>query len=225
MSSDTKSSGNDDAPLLLREVVYEKLKDEIRHGELHPGEPLSESRISRRLDISRTPVREALQRLAQEGLVRNVPGQGVTVAAPTIQEVFDVIHIRSLLAPELARLAARSMSEEVLEELIAAVEQMETAVEESDREAWSKADTRFHELLSHSSRNKLLGQLSLQMRNRIHHLTADTQTSAGRLANCTAEHRAVVDAIKVGDEEAARQAMVDHIGELRESLYQQLAYS
>ena len=218
----TTDDGDD--PPLLREIVYEKLKDEIRHGELHPGEPLSENRISKRLDISRTPVREALQRLAQEGLVRNVPGQGVTVAAPTIHEVFDVIHIRSLLAPELARLAARSMADEAVEELITYVDQMEAAVETGDRKAWSKSDTQFHELLSQSSRNELLGQLALQMHNRIHHLTADTQTSAGRLAECTAEHRAVVDAIEARDEEGAQNAMVEHINKLRDSLYQQLAH-
>lgn len=222
MTSD--SSGDADDPPLLREVVYEKLKDEIRHGELHPGEPLSENRISKRLDISRTPVREALQRLVQEGLVRNVPGQGVTVAAPTIHEVFDVIHIRSLLAPELARLAARSMSDKQVDELVTSVEQMEAAVEAGDRKSWSEADSRFHELLSASSRNELLGQLALQMRNRIHYLTTDTQTSAGRLAECTAEHRAVVGTIEARDEEGARKAMVEHISQLRDSLYKQLAH-
>lgn len=224
MTSQEKSSGDHGSPPLLRDVVYETLKDDIRHGELRPGEPLSENQISRRLDISRTPVREALQRLAQEGLVRNVPGQGVTVAAPTIHEVFDVIHIRSLLAPELARLAARSMEREDIDRLMQAVDEMERAVDAADRKAWSQADTRFHEILSSASRNELLGQLALEMRNRIHHLTADTQTSTGRLAACTSEHRAIVDAIAARDEETAGTVMSDHIHQLRDSLYRQLAH-
>jgi DNA-binding GntR family transcriptional regulator len=84
---------------LLREVAYERLKDAVRHANLQPGEPLSENRISKILGISRTPVREALQILAQEGLVEIVPGRGITVASRSIRQILDVLHIRHSLQP------------------------------------------------------------------------------------------------------------------------------
>ena len=102
---------------LLREVAYERLKDAISHAELSPGEPLSENKISKVLGISRTPVREALQMLSQEGLVEIIPGRAVRIASRSFRDVLDVLHLRQLLEPELARLAAESMSPKQLETL------------------------------------------------------------------------------------------------------------
>lgn len=209
---------------LLRDIVYDRLKDDIRHGKLRPSEPLSENKLSKRLEISRTPIREALQRLAQEGLVRNVPGQGVTVAAPSMQEVFNVIHLRLLIEPELARLAAESIAAEDLEQLLRAVEEMEQAVEHENREAWSRADTLFHETLCEACPNELLGEMALQMRNRLHYMTTKTQTSQRRVGVCTHEHRAVVDAIAEEDAGTAQEAMAHHVEKLRESLFKQLTH-
>ena len=99
-----------DSSVLLRDIAYERIKDAIRLSRLQPGQPLSETRLSRELGISRTPVREALQLLAQEGLVQVIPGRAVTVAAPSVQEVMDAIHVRLLLEPEVTRLAAKHIS-------------------------------------------------------------------------------------------------------------------
>ena len=96
-----------DSSVLLRDIAYERIKDAIRLSRLQPGQPLSETRLSRELGISRTPVREALQLLAQEGLVQVIPGRAVSVAAPSVQEVMDAIHVRLLLEPEVTRLAAK----------------------------------------------------------------------------------------------------------------------
>src|SRR5690349_3926729 len=92
--------------LTRREVAYERLKDALQHAGLEPGEPLSEVKLSKLLGISRTPVREALHQLAQEGMVQVIPGRAVTVASRSLKDVLDVVHMRSLLEPELARLVA-----------------------------------------------------------------------------------------------------------------------
>ena len=102
---------------LLREVAYDRLKDALRHANIPPGEPLSENRISKLLGISRTPVREALQMLSQEGLVEIAPGRGVTVAARSFREILDVLFIRLIIEPELTRLAAENMSPEQIASL------------------------------------------------------------------------------------------------------------
>ncbi|MBK8047144.1 MAG: GntR family transcriptional regulator [Anaerolineales bacterium] len=203
--------------VLLRDVAYARIKDAIRHGALQPGEPLSEVRLSRMLGISRTPVREALQQLAQEGLVQVIPGRAVTVAAPSIEDSLNAIHVRLILEPAVVRLAADAMTTAEIEELRQTMVAMETAVEEEDRVAWSNADTRWHEIISMACPNRLLGELTLQIRNRVSFIAVDVKTSPERLSVCTAEHRAIVDAIATHNGAAAEAAMRHHINMLWES--------
>ncbi len=207
---------------LLRQVAYERLQDGIRHANLEPGEPLSETRISKALGISRTPVREALQQLAQEGLVQIIPGRAITVAAPSIQEVLEVVHVRELLEPELARLAAEALPEEAREIVRAALDRMEEAAAAGDRSAWSKADTVYHETISHFCPNRLLGQLVLQARNRVHYTAIDEHTTDNRIVACTIEHKEVIEAILAHDAVKAEQLMREHIQQLRSSMFRRL---
>ncbi len=209
---------------LLREVAYRKLKNAIQDGELQSGEPLYEIHLSEMLKISRTPVREALQQLVLEGLVKNMPNRAMTVAAPSMEELLNVLHIRSLIDPEIARLVAGAVTNEVVEELQEIVGQMQQAAAEEDRAAWAQADTRFHETLSAACPNAILGQFGLQMRNRIQLVATDAQTSSRRLVECTQEHAAVVKAIATRDPNTAQSAMQQHIQCLRESFFQRLMH-
>jgi DNA-binding GntR family transcriptional regulator len=206
-------------------MAYERLKDALQHAELQPGEVLSETRLSRALGISRTPVREALQQLAQEGLVQVIPGRAVTVAAPSVRSVMDVVHLRMLLEPELVRLAAETIAGEDLHALGAAVDKMASACQDGDQLSWSRADTDFHDILGRVCPNQLLAEVVIQMRNRAHHLAnIDSQTNPARLAACTDEHRAIVDSIEARDAEGASHAVREHIEMLRESLFSRLSY-
>ena len=218
-----KRSDGAAAPL-LREVAYERLKDAIRHGELLPGEPISETRLSEALQISRTPVREALQQLAQEGLVQIQPNRAVTVASLSMQEVLNILHVRTLLEPEIVRLVAESVSARTLETLWGCIETMETAAAASDRPLWSKTDTVLHETITEVCPNALLGQLGLQMRNRLQLLATDSQTSSARLVACTEEHRVIIAAIARRDGRAAEEAMRAHLVKLRDSFFMRLVY-
>lgn len=210
---------------LLRETAYERLKDAIRDGELQPGEPLSEARISEAFQISRTPVREALQQLAQEGLVQFQANRTVTVAALSLPEVLNVLHLRSILEPEIARLAAESIPKPAVEILQNSVAAMGQAAKAGDRAAWSKADTELHETLSEACPNDLLGRLGLQMRNRMQLLATDSQTTQARLIACTTEHQAIVSAIARGDGDKAQAATREHLRVLRESFFKRLGHT
>ena len=210
---------------LRREVAYGRLKDAIQHADLDPGKPLSETRLSKLLGISRTPVREALQQLAQEGLVEIIPGRAVTVAAPSVQSVLDVVHMRLLLEPELVRLATDTISSEDLLRLQDAVRRMDETCARGDRVEWSKADTLFHEIVTDACPNRMLGEIVVQMRNRTHHLAnIDSQTNPARLAACTLEHQKIVGRIAARDSDGAEKAMRHHIEQLRESLFARLSY-
>jgi DNA-binding GntR family transcriptional regulator len=213
------------ATLLRREIAYERLKDALQHADLEPGEVLSETRLSKALGISRTPVREALQQLAQEGLVQVIPGRAVTVASPSVRSVMDVVHLRLLLEPELVRLATDAMTDGQIRELSRSVDKMEGACQSGDHLSWSRADTVFHEVLSQACPNELLADVVIQMRNRAHHLAnIDSQTNPARLAECTAEHREIADYISLRDADGASQAVREHIEKLRASLFSRLSY-
>ncbi len=222
ISQEQRDQISAESPRLLSEVAYERIKDAIRNADLEPGQPLSETKLSKLLGISRTPVREAIHQLAQEGLVQIIPGRAVTVASLSVQEVLSAVHVRAILEPEVVRLAAVSISPEDLEALWSVLAQMEEAIDDEDRIAWAKADTRFHEILSASCPNKLLGDMAIQVRNRISYLSSDNQTGQKRMRACTQEHRQIVDAIAAGDPQTAEQTMRDHLTMLRESFFRRL---
>ena len=210
---------------MLREIAYTRIKDAIRDGDLAPGQPLSEARLSEAFQISRTPVREALQKLAREGLVQIRANRTVTVAALSLQEVLNILHLRSILEPEVARLVAESgPMPAVLQKLRDSVATMEDAALQGDRAAWSRADDALHETLSAACPNDLLGRMALEMRNRMQLLATDAQTTPARLNSCTEEHQAIVDAIARADAAGAHAAARNHIRVLRESFFQRLGH-
>lgn len=213
-----------DPAVLLRDRAYDQIKAAIRLGQVQPGQPLAETRLSKQLGISRTPVREALQLLAQEGLVQVIPGRAVTVAAPSLHDVMDAIHVRFLIEPEVARLAAKHISDSLLETLLQAQQGLDYAIETADRPAWSRADNVYHETISAACSNQLLADLALQMRNRVSYLSIDAQGNWERLVICTTEHRHVVEAIARHDSEEAARLMRQHIEAYRESIIRRLSH-
>lgn len=213
-----------DPAVLLRDRAYDQIKAAIRLGQVQPGQPLSETRLSKQLGISRTPVREALQLLAQEGLVQVIPGRAVTVAAPSLHDVMDAIHVRFLIEPEVARLAAKHINDSQLQTLLNAQAGLDAAISAGDRTAWSRADNIYHETISAACSNQLLGDLALQMRNRVSYLSIDAQGNWERLVVCTVEHQHVVNAIENHDSEEAARQMRQHIEAYRESIIRRLSH-
>lgn len=208
---------------LLSEIVYDRIKEGIRKGTYQPGDTISENQLSEELDISRTPVREALQQLAQEGVLQKHPGKAVTVAEPSMQEVLDVIHARSVVAPEVARQAAVDITDDQLEGLRGALKRMERNID-GNREEWCDADAEFHRMLWKACPNSVLEEFAHRMKNRIHYLTSGPQTSTERISECTEEHRAVLEAIEDRDPDQAEKAMKQHVEQIRESTFRKMSH-
>jgi len=204
---------------LLGEVAYVRLIDAIRHAGLKPGEPLSKNRISKAMGISRTPVREAIQRLAQEGLIEIIPGRMITIAAPSLGEVLDAIDVRQRLEPWLASLVAGNLSPKAVAQMHESLDIMSRAAQEDDRSAWSKADTIYHELLSEYCPNQFLGDIVLQARNRVlRTFTDDYFTTQKYIIDGTEEHREIAEVIIQGDSEKAEELMHRHVQNVRANL-------
>ncbi|GIV95695.1 MAG: GntR family transcriptional regulator [Herpetosiphonaceae bacterium] len=195
----------------LTDKAYQRISLAIANLELKPGETLTQDRLAKWLSISRTPVREALRRLEQEGIIHTVPGRGLVVKELTIKDVEDMLELLRLLDPYCAYLAAQRRTDEQARRLAELAQRLMRAAEERDVEAWSITDKPYHEIILEASGNVLLRQTIQDMRKRLHRISINSATRPERLLACTREHMAVAQAIVEGDAEAAQQLMRDHI--------------
>jgi len=137
----------------LTEKAYKELEELIVTLALPPGQILSESGIAKHLGIGRTPVREALQKLAREGLVTIMPRRGVVVSEINIRNQLELLRVRRELERLMARLAAERGSSAELEQFAEIAEAMRLSAEEKDDIAFMRLDQQFNGLLAAVSRN------------------------------------------------------------------------
>lgn len=201
----------------LTERAYQAISLAIANLELKPGESLTQDRLAKWLSISRTPVREALRRLEQDGMIQTVPGRGLVVTELTIKDVEDMLELLRLMDAHAAYLAAQRRTQAQADQLAAVTQALMSAAEQHDVDGWSAADKPYHEILLAASGNQLLRQAIQDVRRRLHRITINSATRPERLLECTREHHAVADAIVRGDAEAAAQLMRQHIEEMSSS--------
>lgn len=197
------------------------LKEEIAAGTLAPGERLYETALARRLQMSRTPVREALQRLQNEGLAE-ARTDGLYVRALTVQDVHELERVNRVLQGLAAELATAAGNPGDLEQLEAIMGRMEASTIAGDQAGWVAADRALHRHLRQMSGNQWLTRLLLQLEplvGRVHYISF---RRPGRMERSTHEHRAIVEAIRSGDPEVARQAMHEHLVQVERNLVEVL---
>jgi len=187
-----------------------EVRHRIVHGAYAPGLPLGEARLARELRASRTPVREALSRLLEEGYVERVPGRGFFVARVTVTMVQNVFEIRRLLEGAAAARAAELATPEDLARLRALAQYRYTDGAAGNRKAY-EMNAEFHTAVAAATRNGLLVDL---VRNCIDQITrfmalgVSLQTFQQAASD---EHLAIVDAIERKDPAAARRAAEQHM--------------
>ena len=142
-------------PGLIRAEVYEHLKLEIVQGRLPGGERLAEENIAASLGVSRTPVREAVQRLAQDGFVELIPNKGARVRALSSTEIIQTYAVREALEGLAARLAAEHRDAKDLDRLVKTLAQLER-LPSTDYAAQTAADLEFHAAIASASKNAVL---------------------------------------------------------------------
>ncbi|MBN8185748.1 MAG: GntR family transcriptional regulator [Salipiger thiooxidans] len=188
--------------------AYTLILEAIDTGVYRPGDRLVESELAERFGVSRTPIREALQRLETQSLLTR-DGRSLIVASLDHNQMAELYVVRTELEGLAARLAARHASEEeitVLREMVS-----EDRALLNDPSALSRANRRFHKMIHLASHNRFLVQ-QLDLVHRSMALMATTSLAAqGRGEIALAEHKAIVDAIARRDEDAAYKALRDHI--------------
>ncbi|ATE61182.1 GntR family transcriptional regulator [Thauera sinica] len=187
------------------------LQEEIESGRLPPGASLDERALAARFDVSRTPVREALQQLAARDLVRIAPRQGVTVGRLSIGQVRAIMETVGELESLCAKLAARRIDDDMRRALDDALQRCQEAAVQGSPAEYGVANNQFHEVIYGGSRNAYLAELIRNARRQIQrYRTKDFQTKA-EISKSLQEHLKVARAIQEGDEAQAAQSMAQHV--------------
>jgi len=193
-------------------LIARQLREAVMHGRLAPGTQLSEVELSAQFGVSRGPLREAMQRLVQEGLLRSERNRGVFVKVLDDADVRDVYLARSAIEGAAALvLLRRADRTSALSDMRAVCEDLSIAAGREDKAMMSDADLHFHETLVHCSASPRLRRMheTLVVETRMC-LTALEDRS--RLpADTVKEHAAIVDAIEAGDEALTLRRIEDHM--------------
>lgn len=191
--------------------AYQNMRRRILDNVWAPGYQALEQEIALQLGMSRTPVREALIRLANEGLVAVVPRRGMRVlpVSPTdMKEIYEILTALECMAAEL--LAARKPTDAELKPLITANKAMQKALDKDDLDGWAAADESFHERLVHMAGNRMLADAVFSYWDRAHRARMFTLRLRPKPVNSTLEHMALVDRLREGDAVGASSVYRQH---------------
>ncbi len=195
----------------LTEQVFETLQESILNGELKPGDPLPEIRLSEELGVSRTPVREALRKLELEGLVKTIPNRGTFVVGISEKDIEDIYTIRMYIEGLAAKWAAANITDELLEEMRSIVELQKFYAEKNDPFQVWQLDSRFHYILYQASGSRVLKQTLTSMHHYIQRTRELSISRLGRAATTVQEHLNIFNAIEQHDGELAEKLTFEHI--------------
>ena len=193
------------------EEVYIKLEEEILAGKHARGAALTEMSVCDRLGVSRTPVRAALHRLAEEGLVEITPNKGAVVIGITVEDLIDTYKIRTRLEGLASAMAAERLSLEELTELTESVELSEYYMAKGDTERLKELDSRFHSVIYAASGNRLLNKILSELHRNIKAYRKLSLTVPGRLERSITEHREILSAIAAHDADRADELTRWHV--------------
>ncbi|AEV18152.1 Transcriptional regulator, GntR [Geobacillus thermoleovorans CCB_US3_UF5] len=194
----------------LKKQVYEYLREEIITGGFAPGERLVEEKIAKQIQVSRSPIREAIRMLEKEGLVTVNKGGGVAVFSPDIENFQYLYECRVVLEPLAAYYAAQRITKNQIEDLrrqLISIDAQPLGLKEI-----LEMNTKFHEGIVEASRNPFLIRMIEQIRgiNSLYRIAILKQNML-RMKSAIQEHIQIFEAIKRGDADKARECMEEHI--------------
>jgi DNA-binding GntR family transcriptional regulator len=192
------------------QLVYRSLKQLIRDGSFQPGQRLREAEIADRLGVSRTPVREAMNRLISEGLLALHPMRGFAVAELDKQQVLELYGLREFLEGAAARFAAQHASMPEIHSLYDMMSDA-TKLDENDAKAHAILNKRFHQAIGGASHNRYLQEALGRLADSLGLVPGTTFEMQGRVGDVASEHAAIVDAIEKRDADRAEAAAREHI--------------
>ena len=198
--------------LPLRDVVYQTLRNAILKGELKPGERLMEMKLANKMGVSRTPIREAIRMLENEGLAVTIPRRGALVAKMTLKDMDDAYEIRRALEELCFKyIMKRPLSMDDIASLRYAEKVFEEAVNEGDMDMVEQKDSEFHMVIYEIAGNTRLVSIMSTMQEQLSRYRWAYIQNQTRLQQLIIEHREILDALEKGNYEEALKATMNHL--------------
>ncbi len=195
----------------LSDKVYETLLEAIVSGQMVPGVELSVVGLAKELDVSRTPVHDALRQLAHDGLVEQEVNRKARVAAFTRDDVFEIFEMRKLLEGRAVELAAKAIDDQALESLQSEADYLAGSPDAVDwMQRWINHDEKFHDTIARATGVRRLWKDIARYRL-LHRGFNQMSTNTKVLKQALQEHQQILGALAKGDSKKAAETMVDHI--------------
>jgi DNA-binding GntR family transcriptional regulator len=202
----------------FQQQAFEFVRQQILTMGFKPGEYITDTQIAVRLNISRTPVREAFQRLEKEGLLVNDPHRGWRIYYLSLNDIHEIFDIKEAVEGMVARRASECKDEELRAELKDAIQQLASASEINDTDAWLQADYHLHTILFSMADNERARRIIDNLNDQWHRVRVGFSALQGRTSISILEHKAFVDCILDGNGEEAERLMRTHLNRVRQEL-------
>lgn len=204
--------------LALHQEVANRLRQRIIEGALRAGSKLNERELCERLNVSRTPLREAIKMLAAEGLVELMPNRGAVVAVLDEQDVFDTFEVIAGLEGMSGELAAQRITDEELAEIRALHFEMCAAHARRDLPTYYGLNAAIHERINAAARNPVLTQVWRNVNARLQVLRFRSNLDEGKWQRALEEHEAMVELLAQRDAAGLRELLITHLLVKREAI-------
>ncbi len=218
----TYQDKQNEAFLTLRDTVFNQLRLQILHGELKPGERLMEVALAERLGVSRTPVREAIRMLEQEGLAVLLPRRGAHVASIDNKQLEDMLEARRTLETFTVNAACSHITKAQLAELRQLNAKFREAVESKDVVAIADTDFIFHEAIAKDSGNERITEILQHLKEQLFRYNYEYLKDTKDHRHLIDEHEAICDAFEIGENNTAVEIIKMHIDNQELGIYYHL---
>jgi DNA-binding GntR family transcriptional regulator len=211
----------------LKTQVYEALRDLIGHMDIYSGkEPfrLDERALGEQLGVSRTPVREAISRLEQEGIVENIARRGAFVVRKSKQEILDIVDVWAALESMAARLATSRASDAEISQLRRNFTSIDGDEARAHIDEYSDTNIEFHQTIIGLAKSELILQMANQLFFHMRAIRASTIKDGDRIAQSIMDHTRIIEAIEDRDAYHAEQLVRDHALELAKHIERHVDY-
>lgn len=203
---------------VLHQEAAARLRQLIVEGEIAPGAKLNERELSERLEVSRTPLREAIRTLAAEGLVELLPNRGAVAVQLRVQDVADTFEVIAGLEAQSGALAAQRITDAELAEIRALHFEMLAAFTRRDLSGYYRLNARIHDAINAAARNPVLQRTYRTVNARLQALRFRSNFDERKWQRAVKEHESMIDLLAARDAEGLRALMAQHLEHKRDAV-------
>jgi len=203
---------------LLSQKVYHVLKNAIVRGDFAPNSKLVLTKIAKSLEVSNTPIREAINKLVSEGLIKIIPNKGIIVKEININDFQESLQVRTFLDGLIGKLASKKITDKEIGKMMKIIKKMENCVKKDDRLTYNDLDIKFHDFLLNVSGNNKLKEIYNNLINQGNRLRLRTLKIPDRMGKSLKEHREIALEIKKRNPDEANRVSQKHIESISKSI-------